>query len=840
MSGATDTAGAAGMAGAEHAAGLTGLLARRRPRLLVAVGLLVTAVVVALLPLPPAGSAAVAAETSSAVTKSGTKGKYDDFSDLKVTVDQTEGLRSQGVRVSWEGGEPTQSISSFGFDYLQIMQCWGDEADGPSREQCVYGSGAAPLGGWTSTRSVASTGPTGDPAETQYTGGSNFVPFRPANGEDPTKKADDYTYYGPLDTNEQPANRTFANGTGEAVFAVQDGVEADYLGCGVNTAPEGSTPTPRKCWLVVVPRGNHQPDGAEITGQGTLVTSPLSATNWAQRIVFPLDFLQVDQFCPAGQAERPMIGSELVTDAVTSWQPELCTSTDSTFGFTTAAEGLAREQVQGTTAELPTLGFTVDPVPQAEGGPAVVHAPVAVSALAFAFFVEGPNGAATEMKLTPRLVAKMLTHSYRNDVALMPAPEHIEGNPLDYTADPEFMELNPDFPDVAGSPMSLVVPIGNSDTSRVVWNWLQADQEAREFLAGEPDPSGMKVNPYFQELEIDKNTALNEYPKVDPTRGIAQGFGGELPYTIMDLAPYSADLHDGALRARRGNNNRTIQYAQADGISLARLVNDPPWPGNRAVMAIVDVASADRYGLPVASLRNADGTFVQPSVSTLLSAVDTMQPSAADPAVLAPDPSRAKGEAYPLTAVAYAAASVDQDAAAREAYAEFIRYAAGPGQTPGLSAGELPNGYAPLPADLRTQASAAADDLERGAVSDDPSGTPDPDDPGDPGSSGSGGTGADSVGGTGTDTGDGAAAAAGGAAGDGTTDDPSAAASAAAGESASPSSGPQQNVADAQGGFTPGEILGIIRWVLLVVLILGGSAALSGPVMLRLAHRRSP
>ncbi|MFE4666214.1 hypothetical protein ACFRI7_05610 [Streptomyces sp. NPDC056716] len=815
---------------------MPGLSAWRRPRLPVAVGLLIAAVVVALLPLPPAGSAAVAAETSSAVTKSGAKGEYDDFSELKVTVDQTQGLRSQGVRVSWEGGAPTQSISSFGFNYLQIMQCWGDEADGPSREQCVYGSGAAPLGGWTSTRSVASTGPSGDPAETQYTGASNFVPFRPANGEEPTTKADDYTYYGPLDTNEQPANRTFAGGTGEAVFEVQDGVQADYLGCGVNTAPEGSTPTPRKCWLVVVPRGNHHPDGAEITGQGTLVTSPLSATNWAQRIVFPLDFLQVDQFCPAGQAERPTIGSELVTEAVTSWQPKLCTSTDSTFGFTLAGEEQARNQVLNTTAELPTLGFTVDPVQPAEGGPAVVHAPVAVSALAFAFFVEGPNGAATEMKLTPRLVAKMLTHSYRNDVAMMPTPEHIEDNPLDYTADPEFMELNPDFPDVAGSPMSLVVPIGNSDTSRVVWNWLQADQEAREFLAGEPDPSGMKVNPYFQELELDRNTTLNEYPKVDPTTGIAQGFGGELPYTILDIAPYSADLHDGAVRARRGNNNRTIQYAQADGISPARLVNDPPWPGNRAVMAIVDVASADRYGLPVASLRNADGTFVDPSESTLLAAVDTMRPSAADPGVLAPDPARAEGQAYPLTAVAYAAASVDQDAAARAAYAEFIRYAAGPGQTPGPSAGELPVGYAPLPADLRTRAATAADDLERGAVSDDPSGTADPDDPADPGAGLAGGTGADSAGASG----DGAAAAAGGAAGGGATDDPSAAASAAAGASASPSPGPQQNVADAQGGFTPGEILGIIRWVLLVVLILGGSAALSGPVMLRLAHRRSP
>ena len=78
----------------------------------------------------------------------------------------------------------------------------------------------------------------------------------------------------------------------------------------------------------------------------------------------------------------------------------------------------------------------------------------------------------------------------------------------------------------------------------------------------------------------------------------------------------------------------------------------------------------------------------------------------------------------------YAAASVNQGAKDRKAYADFIRYAAGPGQTPGLSAGELPPGYAPLTTKLRAQAEAAADDLERGAAVGRPSSEPDPDDPG--------------------------------------------------------------------------------------------------------------
>ncbi|MEV7285203.1 hypothetical protein AB0O01_11680 [Streptomyces sp. NPDC093252] len=834
-------AGRARPGGAGAAARRAELPARRRARPVVAVGLLVSAVVVALLPLPPEGSPAQAAEApseaSSAVTKSGTKGKYDDFSALKVTVHQTRGLRSQGVRVSWEGGRQTLPGNGvFNTDYLQIMQCWGDDPAGPSPEQCVYGGSSAVVADGMGR--VLSPG--ADPAEER----ASFVPFRPANGEPATTSAYDYTYFGPLDTNEQPASLTFAGGTGEAVFEVQDGIQADYLGCGVNTAPEGSTPVPRPCWLVVVPRGTHQADGSESPGS-RLVTSPLSATNWAQRIVFPLDFLQADRFCPAGQEERPTVGSELMTDAVTSWQPKLCTSTRSTFGFTSAAEEQARDQVLTTTEELPTLGFTVEPVEPveaveaAEGGPAVVHAPVAVSGLAFAFFVEGADGVVRDMNLSPRLVAKMLTHSYVSDVPwTAPAPEQVRGNPMTYLNDPEFRRLNPDFPEVRGAASSLMVPIGNSDTARLVWNWLQSDPEARAFLAGEPDPDGMRVNSSFQELELDRNAGLNQYPKVDPTVAPAVGNSAAAPlnYTLLDLAPYTNDLHDGAVRARRGNNNRTISWAQGDAGVPAKLVNDAPWPGRRTVMAVVDVASAERYGLPTAALRNADGTFVEPSTDSLLAGVDAMEPSAADPTVLDADPARAKGGAYPLTAVTYAAASVDQDEAARTAYAEFIRYAAGPGQTPGLSAGELPHGYAPLPESLRTRARAAADDLERGAVSGDgdPSGTPDPGDPGDPGDTGSGLAGGASGSSSGATGGSGAGGAAGGA-----TDDPSASPTAANG-SASPSSGPQQNVADARGGFTPGEILGIIRWVLLAVLILGGAAALSGPVMLRLAHRRTP
>ncbi|GGJ21216.1 hypothetical protein [Streptomyces brasiliensis] len=838
---------------------MTKVLRRPRPRILVAVGCLLAALVVALLPVPPATTPAVAADSGAedsavtkSVTKSGTKGPYDDFSDLKVTVHQTKNLHSQGVRVSWEGGAPTLPSTRFNVNYLQIMQCWGDDPSGPDREQCAFGAG--PTDGAGIGRTVVygpadSGNPAAvDPAEEP---GATFIPFSPANGEPPTTASIDYTYFSPLDTNEQKAVRTFANGTGETEFEVQDGIQADHLGCGLNTAPSGQTPVPRSCWLVVVPRGDHYANGTKDTNteSDALRTSPLSATNWAQRIVFRLDFQLVDSFCPEGQPERSIPGSELADDAFSLWAPKLCTSTGNNFSFVREPEDSARNEVLSATEDTPAMGVTVDPVAQSGDGPRVVHAPVSVSGLAIGFFIEGTNGVLQDMKLTPRLVAKMLTHSYVHDVPWTnvcnpspcppgePAPpEYLKGNPLYYTADPEFVELNPEFSEVdsQAAPLSLMVPQGNSDTTRVIWNWLRSDKEARDFLSGEPDPWGMVVNRHYKDLDLVDNADLTDFPKSDPTVAPAinnQWWPDPVTYTILDLDPYTADLHDGAIKTRRGNNGRTIDYEPPNLPTPPKVVNTAPPPGRRIAMAIVDTASAERYGLQIAALRNADGKFVKPSVDTLQAGVDDMRPWPDNSAVLKPDPGRAEGQAYPLTVVSYAAASVNQAPKDRKAYADFMRYAAGPGQTQGRAAGQLPPGYAPLPEKLRKQAEAAADDLERGDPGSDQSSD-------DPDAQGSGGlTVGAGTGGISSGTGSGGAAAGGTVGGDTSS---SASEAAAPNGSASPSSGPQQNIAQARQGITPGEILGVIRWVLLAVLFVAGAAGLAGPVMLRYAQRRTP
>jgi hypothetical protein len=126
----------------------------------------------------------------------------------------------------------------------------------------------------------------------------------------------------------------------------------------------------------------------------------------------------------------------------------------------------------------------------------------------------------------------------------------------------------------------------------------------------------------------------------------------------------------------------------------------------------VDLATAARYGLPTAQLRNAAGQFVAPTTASLLAGEVAMKPSTV-PGVLASEPGATDPAAYPLTALSYAiTAPSTLDAAAGKDYAAFIRYADGPGQQPGVQPGQLPLGMVPLPAALKAEAIAAAATIE--------------------------------------------------------------------------------------------------------------------------------
>lgn len=802
------------------------------------------AVGLVLLPVPP-GNPAHAADSGSgsgsAVTKSGTKGPYDDFSDLKVTVEQTKGLGDQAVKVTWTGGQPTRfGGGPFGGDFLEIMQCWGDSPDGPDRTQCEFGqaTGFATTGSQAATRQVGFTGDHDvahrrDPNETQYPfdgATKGFVPFTSATGQ----TADGYdtlpTFFTNLTTNEQPFNGTGADGTGESSFRLE--ANSDNLKCGAVAA--GQT-EPDPCWLVVVPRGVHEPDGAEFGDAAGLQTSPLSATNWARRIVFRMDFQPIGTYCPIGQLERRMQGSEQVEEAIASWQPPLCTEEKVTFSYALQREDIARDGVVPDPGpEDPALAFVEQPVEQQPGSPPVVQAPVVISGLVIAYNIEVP-GSSTQvprLRLNARLVAKLLTQSYQCD---LPGPreqttrgELPKTNPQTIVRDPEFTLLNPDFPlstlfgcQLPG--MVLGTPQSPTDGGAEIWRWLRSDNAAKSFLMGRPDPWGMTVNANFLPVEAATDTTLADFPKPDPTQYVPNSSYPNLVVGGTAVNPSSQDLHDEAVRVRNAYNLATTQV---DPNPPGKLTGSPDLPGKRATIGLTDAASAARYRLDTAELVNAHGDWVTADAGSLTKAVNGMKDGKV-PGVLDADPGLRTAGAYPLTTVTYAAASTGLDAKRRADYATLIRFAAGSGQTPGIGLGLLPPGYAPLTPALKAQAQAAATQLLAGVpATGDQTGA---------GGAAGGGGGVSLTGGGGT----GGSAAGGGtggtSAGTGGTSSPSTspAASAAGGTSSGGGTPPGSHSVAESGSSTPGVVLGAVRWVLLIVLVAGVAGSLGGPLLMR-------
>jgi hypothetical protein len=149
---------------------------------------------------------------------------------------------------------------------------------------------------------------------------------------------------------------------------------------------------------------------------------------------------------------------------------------------------------------------------------------VGISAITFAFNINLSTGyIATPVKLTPRLMAKALTQSYKKDLSDFdnnhPGPAWAKNNPTTILTDPEFEKLNPNVPTStkSGSPLAPLLTEDHSAVNQQVWAWIQSDKVARDWLAGKPDENGMVVNPNYKKLKLNNPPALDSYPRADPT-----------------------------------------------------------------------------------------------------------------------------------------------------------------------------------------------------------------------------------------------------------------------------------------------------------------------------------
>ncbi|GIG61217.1 hypothetical protein Lfu02_55890 [Longispora fulva] len=715
--------------------------------------------------------------TDSFRVQSGEKGVYDDFTGLTVRVSKTQNLGNEGIAVTWTGGASTPQ-SGFQTNYLQMMQCWGADPKALDfRETCQYGSGKA-LGPGTEApgtdthlRDLMRSNP--DPLETmpdpgvpapdpsvpepkpvpQVPSDWQSVPFRSAltgdatpNGSprQPYPKRNDLPtldqetpemlsrFFDRYSSNEVPYARTSTAHTGRVIFEVQTAVQAPHLGCGVRKDATGNL---APCWLVIVPRGDHDANGAEQKDGNSTDGSPLSRTFFQSAIAVPLEFAPVSSGCPVGAAERGMMGTELAVDAITSWQPKLCAVTGSVYGYSQNSDADVRSRIAVRGRGAPGMGFTIDPVRTGEGDPTVLQGPVTLSSVVVAFNIDNqkePAGAdegtpVTELKLTPRIVAKLLTHSYQRDVpgGTTDPPPQVSTNIKQLRVDPEFVELNPQFAKflTKAAPDGLMVSLPDNSAAREVWRWIRADKDANDWLNGTPysyrlpnDPNTprlMRVNSTFAQEFTDGKVPSN-YPNPDPTKHKNDPSDAvkEEGYDMGKYRPYMKSMHEAALQTARADGKGKTEWDPSRN-PPAYKANPPQTPGRRFSLSITDSVSAQRYGLYPASLRNANGEFVAPTPDAMLAGAAAMVPSAAGSQVLTIDPQKKAPGAYPLTMLTYAAADTSEEPAARKDFANMLRYAVADGQNPGRARGQLPPGYVPLPQNLRAQTLAMANQLEK-------------------------------------------------------------------------------------------------------------------------------
>ncbi|MFD2797072.1 hypothetical protein ACFS27_26175 [Promicromonospora vindobonensis] len=725
-------------------------------------------------------------------------GFWDDFKDLQVTVSQTKGLTDQGITLTASGMAQSmrESFLPGSQNFLQVMQCWGDPDASDFASTCQWGA----LSGFETAKSTdaATSGAFGGGGFADATlnrgEGDGRVPFRTVTGQVqepetitlPGESGSTVTtqgldrYFSASTTNELVRVPFGSDRTATATFVAQSAAAQPYLGCGNPESQAGE-----RCWLVIVPRGSHSTnlpgaercaprEGAGHGEAGYNLSSPIASAcgAWSNRIVVPLDFSNPFVSCPAGTSERRIVGSELLADAMSSWQPVLCNGDDgSTFSLTTNAGDLVRSQLLTGAAGLAVVAEPLTESTIANADPALLedadlgYGPVANSAVTIGFLLEERDGrTARDLKLTPRLVAKLLTQSYTADRAgEIPGVKALS----DITADEEWKALgNPTDlnPQVVNGAWVVVGPQGD-DAFRSLWEYVLADADAVAFLKGSPDPWGTTVNPYYLPPKHSEalgggadllSSPIDTFPRQDQTIYPVNPDDPELPVQLPNyqkqvldstaMFPYSTTLTANAERIARADSRYTRAWDPQKLVGVASIgafvPADPALPGRiggRLVFGPTSAPAAEQYGLTTASLAQPlSSSTKKQTVATAREFVPYDDDSvAAGIAAHTTDTGTGLGTvdlselpdgAYPLAATLYAAANLNAvglNLEARQEYAHFVTYAATDGNVRTGDRGGLPEGYVPLTAEQQDAALELAERLTTMPDEPDPSGAPD-------------------------------------------------------------------------------------------------------------------
>lgn len=408
----------------------------------------------------------------------------------------------------------------------------------------------------------------------------------------------------------------------------------------------------------------------------------------------PLSFVPTPDACPG--MEHPDLsvnGSGEFTQAGASWVFGLCSARNNAVNMTVSAgsgpsgrEVFLSDGVDIGVTQQP-IGGALDqarpvPLPGIRDKAKTVYAPLTNGALAFAFNIDDVQThlPIPSMKLTPRLIAKLITGAY-------PAAPQTPGSIRSLWTDPEFTAIN----DTRNWPGNIRTPILRGVQDDTIWaltTWLASDRETLAWLSGTPDQNNVVCPPEWRVGSVG-------YPLAVYTNRLEMLVDVNVPQTVYE------DIVNRLGNSVPTNRSMTDVGPKDDGQDKY---------GFHSVMAITSVEAATRMGTPVAKIRNAAGNFVDPTDPATVRAGLAAAKPGPDGVTLTNDFQSTVANAYPLTVTDVAMVSTDKLTAAKAAKIDaFLAYAAGAGQvqTGSFQPGSLPPGYIPL-SDAQKQQIAAA------------------------------------------------------------------------------------------------------------------------------------
>jgi ABC-type phosphate transport system substrate-binding protein len=451
-----------------------------------------------------------------------------------------------------------------------------------------------------------------------------------------------------------------------------------------------------------------QPQGAE--DQAVSGSLWWSASNWRNRITVPLSFATPADVCDVVNSSSSVnvYGSELVSQATAQWLPHFCLNSH-LFKIQHVQIGEPEARTLLTTGGA-SAAFTSNSPPAGYGKP-VVQAPTALTGFAITYDIDNSSGQPyRQLRLTPRLLAKLLTESYPAILPLKNLDPALSGNPLDITEDPEFTALNPGIKngvDATQAASELIALSSDSDVIRALTTYITDDPTARAWLNGKPDPWGMVVNPKYKniKLPVDKWPLLDTFASpalYTPTSNDCL-HTNPVPFLPLVASPMStlADIAESMQFSVANSETTCLQPVDGSSVGEKLVPSGRQTVGNRFMIGISSLGDADRYQLEQAALQTTPDHYAEPTATSLRAAASFLRPDQAAGtwrlSYTALRSAASAASAYPGTMlVSTAVPTSGLPAKTAKDYAAFLRFVAGPGQQPGEGVGQLPAGYLPI------------------------------------------------------------------------------------------------------------------------------------------------